>query len=186
MNMIPVSSSGIASVGYEGTTMYIRFHSGGLYAYHNVPSSVYCSLNDTFQIGMLLLLSLILFTATKLLQKVFQFSTHFFKRTHIHIAATKPHTSPRKNLTIPPVINVAIMATISFNIIITIIPSLKNFLAFISFYVTQIVHVVESIIEIDFLIPAASFPTIDLPIPPSYCISILRNGLFDKSKCLPY
>lgn len=71
MNMIPVSSSGIASVGYEGTTMYIRFHSGGLYAYHNVPSSVYCSLNDTFQIGMLLLLSLILFTATKLLQKVF-------------------------------------------------------------------------------------------------------------------
>lgn len=35
------------------------------YLYH-----IYCSLNDTFQIGVLLLLSLILLPATKLLQKV--------------------------------------------------------------------------------------------------------------------
>lgn len=51
MNMIPVSSSGIASVGYEGTTMYIRFHSGGLYAYHNVPSSVYTGLMNASSHG---------------------------------------------------------------------------------------------------------------------------------------
>lgn len=39
--MIPVSSSNISSIGYEGTTLYVRFHSGGLYAYYNVPPSVY-------------------------------------------------------------------------------------------------------------------------------------------------
>ena len=51
MNMIPVSSSDIASVGYEGTTMYIRFHSGGLYAYHNVPPSVYTGLMNASSHG---------------------------------------------------------------------------------------------------------------------------------------
>lgn len=44
MNMIPVSSSNISSIGYEGSTLYIRFNSGGLYAYYNVPASVYSSL----------------------------------------------------------------------------------------------------------------------------------------------
>lgn len=51
MNMIPVSSSDIASIGYEGTTMYIRFHSGGLYAYHNVPLSVYTGLMNASSHG---------------------------------------------------------------------------------------------------------------------------------------
>lgn len=41
MNMISVSSSDIASIGYEGSTLHIRFNSGGLYAYYNVPASVY-------------------------------------------------------------------------------------------------------------------------------------------------
>ena len=41
MNMIPVSSSNINSIGYEGTTLYVRFHSGGLYAYFDVPISEY-------------------------------------------------------------------------------------------------------------------------------------------------
>lgn len=41
MNMIPVSSSNISSIGYEGTTLYVRFNSGGLYAYYDVPQSVY-------------------------------------------------------------------------------------------------------------------------------------------------
>lgn len=41
MQMIPVSSSDISSIGYEGSTLHIRFHSGGLYAYYNVPLSVY-------------------------------------------------------------------------------------------------------------------------------------------------
>lgn len=44
MNMIPVASSDIASVGYEGTTLHIRFNSGGLYAYYNVPTRIYNSL----------------------------------------------------------------------------------------------------------------------------------------------
>ena len=41
MQMIPVSSSNIASIGYDGSTLHIRFHSGGLYAYYNVPSGIY-------------------------------------------------------------------------------------------------------------------------------------------------
>ena len=41
MQMIPVRSSNIASVGYESGTLHIRFHSGGLYRYSNVPASVY-------------------------------------------------------------------------------------------------------------------------------------------------
>ena len=44
MIMTPVSSSNISSVGYEGGTLYVRFHHGGLYAYYNVPENVYRSL----------------------------------------------------------------------------------------------------------------------------------------------
>ena len=41
MQMIPVSSSDISSVGYENGTLHIRFNSGGLYAYYDVPENVY-------------------------------------------------------------------------------------------------------------------------------------------------
>ncbi len=41
MKMISVTSTNISSVGYDGSTMHILFNSGGLYAYHDVPSSVY-------------------------------------------------------------------------------------------------------------------------------------------------
>lgn len=41
MDMIPVSSSNISSIGYEGTTLYVRFNSGALYAYYNVPPTAY-------------------------------------------------------------------------------------------------------------------------------------------------
>ena len=43
MQMIPVSSSNLASVGYDATskTLYVRFHKGGTYSYSNVPESVY-------------------------------------------------------------------------------------------------------------------------------------------------
>lgn len=41
MNLTPVSSSNLAAVGYENHTLYIAFHSGWLYAYSNVPESVY-------------------------------------------------------------------------------------------------------------------------------------------------
>lgn len=41
MQMIPVSSSNLSSVGYERGTLYIAFNSGGLYSYSGVPESVY-------------------------------------------------------------------------------------------------------------------------------------------------
>lgn len=41
MNMIPVSSSNIASIGYENATLYVAFNRGGLYAYSGVPESIY-------------------------------------------------------------------------------------------------------------------------------------------------
>ena len=44
MNLTPVSSSNISAIGYEGTTLYVRFNSGALYAYYDVPESLYRSL----------------------------------------------------------------------------------------------------------------------------------------------
>ena len=41
MNLIPVSSSIIASIGYENGTLYVAFNRGGLYAYSGVPVSIY-------------------------------------------------------------------------------------------------------------------------------------------------
>lgn len=41
MNMLPVSSSNLSSVGYENGTLYVRFNNGSLYAYSGVPESVY-------------------------------------------------------------------------------------------------------------------------------------------------
>ena len=41
MNMIPVSSSNIASIGYESGTLYVAFNRGWLYAYSGVPESIY-------------------------------------------------------------------------------------------------------------------------------------------------
>ncbi|MBP3469722.1 MAG: KTSC domain-containing protein [Lachnospiraceae bacterium] len=51
MNMVPVSSSDISSIGYDGSTLHIRFHSGGLYAYYNVPNSVYSGLMNAASHG---------------------------------------------------------------------------------------------------------------------------------------
>lgn len=44
MNMTPVSSSNISSIGYENGTLYVSFHHGGVYAYFDVPESVYHAL----------------------------------------------------------------------------------------------------------------------------------------------
>lgn len=41
MQMTPVSSSNISSIGYENGTLYVLFHHGGLYKYLNVPEYVY-------------------------------------------------------------------------------------------------------------------------------------------------
>lgn len=44
LTMIPVSSSNIASVGYEPNNLYVRFNSGWTYVYYNVPYSEYRNL----------------------------------------------------------------------------------------------------------------------------------------------
>lgn len=54
MNMTPVSSSNISSIGYEAGTLYVSFHSGGLYAYYNVPDSVYYGLMSASSHGKFL------------------------------------------------------------------------------------------------------------------------------------
>ena len=43
MNRIPVSSSNLASVGYDAENMVleVEFHSGGIYQYFKVPESKY-------------------------------------------------------------------------------------------------------------------------------------------------
>ncbi len=46
MNMTSVTSSNLSAVGYDKSTqiMHIRFNSGRLYAYYDVPENVYCEL----------------------------------------------------------------------------------------------------------------------------------------------
>lgn len=51
MDMIPVSSSDLSSVGYENGTLRIRFHSGGVYDYLGVPASVFRTLLNAPSIG---------------------------------------------------------------------------------------------------------------------------------------
>lgn len=41
MQRTPVSSSNIASIGYESRTLEIEFHSGGIYQYDGVPESIH-------------------------------------------------------------------------------------------------------------------------------------------------
>lgn len=41
MQMIPVSSSNLESVGYENGVLCISFHGGRIYEYTGVPESVY-------------------------------------------------------------------------------------------------------------------------------------------------
>ena len=41
MNRIPVVSSNLASIGYEGGVLEIEFKSGSVYQYSGVPASVY-------------------------------------------------------------------------------------------------------------------------------------------------
>ena len=51
MNMIPVVSSNIYAVGYDGSTLRIQFHSGGIYDYSGVPESVYNGLMNAASKG---------------------------------------------------------------------------------------------------------------------------------------
>lgn len=47
MNLISVSSTNIGGIGYEHGTLYVRFHSGHLYAYSDVPESEYKALMNS-------------------------------------------------------------------------------------------------------------------------------------------
>ena len=49
--MIPVTSSDIASVGYEFGKLYIHFHSGGTYVYYDVPMYIYENLMNAASHG---------------------------------------------------------------------------------------------------------------------------------------
>ena len=51
MNMIPVNSSNLYAVGYDGSTLRIQFHSGGIYDYVGVPESVYNGLMNASSKG---------------------------------------------------------------------------------------------------------------------------------------
>lgn len=44
MQMNFVESSNLNAVGYEDSSLFIRFNSGGLYEYMNVPKSIYLEL----------------------------------------------------------------------------------------------------------------------------------------------
>jgi len=41
VSLIPVNSSNLAAVGYDGSRLIIAFHSGGVYAYFGMPFSEY-------------------------------------------------------------------------------------------------------------------------------------------------
>jgi hypothetical protein len=41
MSMIPVSSSAIRAIGYDGYTLRVQFHSGRVYDHPGVPYSVF-------------------------------------------------------------------------------------------------------------------------------------------------
>lgn len=53
MNMQPVSSSNIASVGYdaEEQTLAVEFHSGSTYQYSNVPEAEFDRLLNAGSVG---------------------------------------------------------------------------------------------------------------------------------------
>ena len=53
MNMIPVDSTNLSSVGYDDSTstLYIRFNRGGLYAYYDVPRNIFTGLLNAYSKG---------------------------------------------------------------------------------------------------------------------------------------
>jgi len=56
MNRIPVTSSNVASVGYDpvSMTLEVEFRSGGVYQYFDVPESVYQALVGASSVGQYL------------------------------------------------------------------------------------------------------------------------------------
>jgi hypothetical protein len=51
VNMIPVTSSNVASVGYEQGILYVKFHSGATYSYDDVSQEEFESLQSAQSVG---------------------------------------------------------------------------------------------------------------------------------------
>jgi hypothetical protein len=51
MTLIPVSSSAIRAVGYDGYTLSVEFHESGTYDHPGVPESVYRALMNASSKG---------------------------------------------------------------------------------------------------------------------------------------
>ena len=51
MDLVPVSSSNLAAVGYDGSTLTVQFHSGWVYEYYRVPPNVYEGLMSAASMG---------------------------------------------------------------------------------------------------------------------------------------
>ena len=50
--MIPVNSSSIRAVGYDGSRLFVLFHtSGTTYTHYNVPYSVYAAFMNAASMG---------------------------------------------------------------------------------------------------------------------------------------
>lgn len=49
--LIPVDSSAIAAVGYDGYTLTVQFHTGRTYDHPGVPYSVYAGLMQASSMG---------------------------------------------------------------------------------------------------------------------------------------
>ena len=52
--LVPVDSSAIRAVGYDGHTLIVEFHTGRIYDHPNVPYSVYAGLMRASSMGGLL------------------------------------------------------------------------------------------------------------------------------------
>jgi hypothetical protein len=49
--LVPVESSNIAAVGYDGGTLTVAFHEGRIYRYYGVSAQVYHDLIDALSKG---------------------------------------------------------------------------------------------------------------------------------------
>lgn len=50
-NLIPVTSSMLQAVGYDGFNLFVRFNNGKLYRYDNVPEMEYSALRASDSVG---------------------------------------------------------------------------------------------------------------------------------------
>jgi len=51
MDRIYVKSSNVESIGYENSTLEVKFLDGGIYQYYGVPDSVYKTLMSGISVG---------------------------------------------------------------------------------------------------------------------------------------